>query len=116
LYPLPDGVTPIPAEVLLPPKLMLELRENTPDPPPPQIPAASQNHPANQIHPPTALPPHAAETPNNTGQAPKVPLELENQSTSKQSANQNEMENTPSQSIYDLPFQQSTTSRPIVIS
>ena len=103
LYPLPDGVTSIPAEVLLPPKLLLELRENIPEPPP-QISAGRQDRQANQIHPPAVLPPPAAETSDTTGQAPKVQLELEKRNPSKQTVNQTEMERTPSQSIYDFPL------------
>ncbi|TVY14024.1 NADPH-dependent diflavin oxidoreductase 1 [Lachnellula arida] len=98
-----DGVTPIPQEVLLPPKLILELQENLPDPP--QVSTSNQIYQADQIHHPAVSPQPAIEILNNSpGQTPKVQSELETPDTSKQSANRNKMERSPSQSIYDFPL------------
>ncbi|TVY87391.1 NADPH-dependent diflavin oxidoreductase, partial [Lachnellula willkommii] len=103
LYPLPDGVTPIPQEVLLPPKLILELQENLPDPL--QVSTSNQIYQADQIHHPAVSPQPAIEILNNSpGQTPKVQSEPETPDTSKQSANRNTMERSPSQSIYDFPL------------
>ncbi|TVY34666.1 NADPH-dependent diflavin oxidoreductase [Lachnellula subtilissima] len=100
LYPLPDGVTPIPQEVLLPPKLILALQEKVPGPP--QVSTGSQIHQANQIHHPAVSPQPAIN--DSSGQSPGVQSKPETPEPSKQAANQIKMERTPSRSIYDFPI------------